>query len=165
MNPQLVFRVVREISDLIAVYPELEEDETLRADVLEGETDINNVLAKLVQEREAAYAMAEGVKAPVNDLRERKARLERRGDGYGEAIERVMAAAGLSKVTLPSATISVSQAAPSVVIEDEASLPERFIRIKREVDKSAINAAVKAGEEIPGVVVSNGGSRLTVRVK
>ena len=108
MNPQLIFRVVREISDLIAVYPELEEDETLRADTLEGETDINNVLAKLVQEREAAYAMAEGVKAPVNDLRERKARLERRGDGYGEAIERVMAAAGLSKVTLPSATISVS---------------------------------------------------------
>lgn len=165
MNPQLVFRVVREISDLIAVYPELEEDETLRADVLEGETDINNVLAKLVQEREAAYAMAEGVKVPVNDLRERKARLERRGDGYGEAIERVMSAAGLSKVTLPSATISVSQAAPSVVIEDEASIPERFIRIKREIDKTAINAAVKAGEEIPGVVVNNGGSRLTVRVK
>ena len=76
-----------------------------------------------------------------------------------------MAAAGLSKVTLPSATISVSQAAPSVVIEDEASIPERFIRIKREIDKTAINAAVKAGEEIPGVVVSNGGSRLTIRVK
>lgn len=165
MNPQLVFRVVREISDLIAVYPELEEDETLRADVLEGETDINNVLAKLVQEREAAYAMAEGVKVPVNDLRERKARLERRGDGYGEAIERVMAAAGLSKVTLPSATISVSQAAPSVVIEDETKLPDRFIRTKREPDKAAINAAIKEGLEIPGVVVSNGGSRLTVRVK
>lgn len=165
MNPQLVFRVVREISDLIAVYPELEEDETLRADVLEGETDINNVLAKLVQEREAAYAMASGVKVPVDDLRQRKARLERRGDGYGEAIERVMNAAGLSKVTLPNATISVSQAAPSVVIEDEASIPERFIRIKREIDKTAINAAVKAGEEIPGVTVSNGGSRLTVRVK
>lgn len=165
MNPQLVFRVVREITDLLAVYPELEEDENLRADTLEGETDINNVLAKLVQEREAAYGMAEGVKVPVNDLRERKARLERRGDGYGEAIERVMAAAGLSKVTLPNATISVTQAGPSVVIEDEASIPERFIRIKREIDKSAINAAVKAGEEIPGVVVSNGGSRLTVRVK
>lgn len=165
MNPQLVFRVVREITDLLAVYPELEEDENLRADTLEGETDINNVLAKLVQEREAAYAMAEGVKVPVNDLRERKARLERRGDGYGEAIERVMSAAGLSKVTLPSATISVSQAAPSVVIEDETKLPDRFIRTKREPDKAAINAAIKEGLEIPGVVVSNGGSRLTVRVK
>lgn len=165
MNPQLVFRVVREISDLLAVYPELEKDETLRADTLEGETDINNVLAKLVQEREAAYAMAEGVKAPVNDLRERKARLERRGDGYGEAIERVMSAAGLSKVTLPNATISVSQGGPTAVVEDEAAIPDRFIRIKREIDKVAINAAVKAGEEIPGVVVSNGASRLTVRVK
>ncbi|MCO5092633.1 siphovirus Gp157 family protein [Bosea sp. (in: a-proteobacteria)] len=165
MNPQLVFRVVREITDLLSVYPELGEDETLRSDTLEGETDINNILAKLVQEREAAYAMAEGVKAPVNDLRERKARLERRGDGYGEAIERVMAAAGLSKVMLPNATISVSQAAPSVVIKDEDAIPERFVRIKREIDKAAINAAVKAGEEIPGVVVGNGGQRLMVRVK
>lgn len=165
MNPQLVYRVVREISDLLAVYPELEEDENLRADTLEGETDINNVLARLVQERAAAYGMAEGIKIPAADLRERKARLERRGDGYGEAIERIMAAAGLPKVTLPNATISITQAAPSVVIEDEAAIPERFVRIKREIDKTALNAAVKAGEDIPGVTVSNGGSRLTVRVK
>lgn len=165
MNPQLVFRVVREITDLIAVYPELEDDETLRADTLEGETDINNVLAKLVQEREAAYGMAEGVKVPVEDLRQRKARLERRGDGYGEAIERVMNAAGLSKVTLSNATLSITNAAASVVVSDEAAVPDRFWRVKREIDKAAINAAVKAGEEIPGVSVSNGGTRLTVRVK
>lgn len=165
MNPQLVFRVVREITDLIAVYPELSEDDALRADTLEGATEINDILAKLVQESAAAYAMAEGVKGPIDDLRQRKARLERRGDGYGEAIKRIMDAAGLPKVTLPGATISISQAAPSVVVEDEAAIPERFIRIKREIDKTAINAAVKAGEEIPGVAVSNGGTRMTIRVK
>lgn len=165
MNPQLVFRVVREISDLIAVYPELEDDETLRADTLEGATDINSVLAKLVQEREAAYGMADGIKVPVDDLRQRKARLERRGDGYGEAIEKIMNAAGLSKVTLPNATLSITNSAPPVTISDEAAIPERFIRTKREIDKTAINAAVKAGEEIPGVVIGNAATRLTVRVK
>lgn len=165
MNPQLVHRVVREIADLIAVYPELEEDENLRADTLEGATDINVILAKLVQEREAAYGMAEGVKVPVEDLRQRKARLERRGDGYGEAIERIMNAAGLSKVVLPNATLSITNAAPSVVVSDEAAVPDHFWRVKREIDKPAINAAVKAGEEIPGVSVSNGATRLTVRVK
>ena len=165
MNPQLVFRVVREISDLIAVYPELEDDETLRADTLEGATDINSVLAKLVQEREAAYGMADGIKVPVDDLRQRKARLERRGDGYGEAIEKIMNAAGLNKVTLPNATLSITNAAPPVTISDEAAIPERFIRTKREIDKTAINAAVKAGEEIPGVVIGNAATRLTVRVK
>lgn len=165
MNPQLVYRVVREIADLIAVYPELEEDETLRADTLEGATDINSVLAKLVQEREAAYGMADGIKVPVEDLRQRKARLERRGDGYGEAIERIMNAAGLPKVMLPNATLSITNAAPAIVVSDEAALPDRFFRTKREVDKAAINAAVKAGEEIPGVAVSNGATRLTVRVK
>lgn len=165
MNPQLVFRVVREISDLIAVYPELEEDETLRADTLEGATDINAILGKLVQEREAAYGMADGIKVPVDDLRQRKARLERRGDGYGEAIEKIMNAAGLSKVTLPNATLSITNAAPPVTISDEAAIPDRFIRTKREIDKTAINAAVKAGEEIPGVVIGNASTRLTVRVK
>lgn len=165
MNPQLVSRVVREITDLLAVYPELAEDETLRADTLEGATDINGILAKLVQEREAAYGMAEGVKVPVDDLRQRKARLERRGEGYGEAIERVMNAAGLSKVILPNATLSISNAPPSVTVADEQAVPDQFWRVKREIDKPAINAAVKAGEEIPGVAVSNGATRLTVRVK
>ncbi len=165
MNPALVSRVVREITDLLAVYPELAEDETLRADTLEGATDINGILAKLVQEREAAYGMAEGVKVPVDDLRQRKARLERRGDGYGEAIERVMNAAGLSKVILPNATLSISNAPPSVTVADEQAVPDQFWRVKREIDKPAINAAVKAGEEIPGVAVSNGSTRLTVRVR
>lgn len=165
MNPQLVQRLTREITDLIAAFPELAEDETLRADVLEGETDINGILAKLVQEREAAYAMAEGVKIPVEDLRQRKARLERRGEGYDAAIRRVMDAAGLPKVTLPNATLSITNAAPSITVADESALPDQFWRTKREIDKTAINAAAKAGEEIPGVVVSNGGTRLTVRVK
>lgn len=165
MNPVLVQRLTREITDLIAAFPELAEDETLRADVLEGETDINGILAKLVQEREAAYAMAEGVKIPVDDLRQRKARLERKGDGYSAAIERVMNAAGLPKVTLPNATLSISNAAPSVTVSDESALPDQFWRTKREIDKTAINAAAKAGEEIPGVVVSNGGTRLTVRIR
>ena len=165
MNPQLVQRVIREIADLIAVYPELAEDETLRADTLEGATEINGILGKLVQEREAAYAMAEGVKVPVDDLRQRKARLERLGDGYGKAIERIMNAAGLPKAVLPNATLSISNAPPSIVVSDEGQVPEQFWRVKREIDKPAINAAAKAGEEIPGVTVSNGGTRLTVRVK
>ena len=165
MNPQLVSRLIREISDLTVVYPELAEDETLRSDTLEGATDIQPILSQLVTEREAAYAMADGVKVPVEDLRQRKARLERRGDAYSEAIERVMNAAGLPKVELPNATISLTKATPNPTVADESAVPDRFFRTRREIDKNAINAAVKAGEEIPGVVVPNAATRLTVRVK
>lgn len=165
MNPQIIERARREITELLSVYPELAEDMILRADMLEGETSMNDVLAMLVQERAAAYAMAEGVKVPVEDLRTRKARLERRGDAYTQAIEKLMGAAGLAKIVLPCATISVTAGGPSASIADESVIPERFTRVKREIDKTAINAAVKAGEEIPGVVVTNGTPRITVRVK
>lgn len=165
MNPQQIAYAKRQIADLLAVYPELAEDETLRADMIEGATDVSDIVAKLITEREAAYAMAEGVKAPVEALRERKSRLERRGDGYTQAIEALMGAAGITKLPTPAGTVSISTGQPTAVVQDEAALPDRFWKNKREIDKTALNAAVRAGEEIPGVAVNNGVPRVIVRVR
>ena len=51
-------------------------------------------------------------------------------------------------------TISLGSSAGSVKIIDEAALPERFLTPQPpKVDRTAIGAAIRAGEEIPGAVL------------
>lgn len=54
LDPQLV---AREIYALIEAYPELAEDDVLRADTIEGETDAGRVVAMLLERLRHADAM------------------------------------------------------------------------------------------------------------
>jgi hypothetical protein len=48
MTPLNVVQIEREIERLLIDYPELAEDETLRADMIDGETDAKAVLSRIV---------------------------------------------------------------------------------------------------------------------
>jgi hypothetical protein len=38
-------------------------------------------------------------------------------------------------------------------VTDESKVPESFVRVKRSIDKASAGKALKAGEEIPGIVL------------
>lgn len=59
--------------------------------------------------------------------------------------------------------LTVANVAPCPVITDESLLPERFIRTKSEVNKQAINKAIRGGEQIEGVSMGNGS--VTIKIK
>ena len=73
--------------------------------------------------------------------------------------------AGLKKLELTAATLSIRAGQPRVIITDEARLPDYFIRIKREPDKHLIASYLKAGDAVEGAELSNSESVLAVRVK
>jgi len=98
--------------------------------------------------------MAVGIQAAIENMRERAQRFDRRAEGYEAMIRRVMDAAALTKVTLPIATLSMAKGRPAVTVTDEDMLPEQFWRVRRDVNKTAINDAIKAGETVPGVEVN-----------
>ena len=68
------------IDALFLNYPELADDEDLRADMLEGETDIDSVLARLVNLAADAGTMQDAIKLRMSAMAERKARYERQED-------------------------------------------------------------------------------------
>ena len=51
----------------------------------------------------------------------------------------------------------------SVEIVDEGLLPEEFFRITKTPNKTLIGEKLKAGEDVPGAQLSNGGESLTIR--
>lgn len=153
----------REFADLIAAFPELAEDEDLRADTIEGETDAYRVLGKIVAIERDANSMIAAINERAKELSARKERYNRRKDAMRALLLRLLKAADLSKVSLPEATVSVGKGRPGVEIIDETLLPDNVVKLKREPDKTAIKAALDAGQEVPGATLKVGNETITVR--
>jgi hypothetical protein len=164
MNPKLeVEQIERALAALLAEYPELVEDEDLRAGMVEGSTDAMDVLARIVAQAMEARIHADGCGLMIDSLRKRAARLDRREDALRALAMRIMAAAGLTKAELACATVSIRAGTPKVVATDEDAIPDHFWRVKRELDKARLKEALKAGF-VPGAELSNAEPVLTMRI-
>jgi hypothetical protein len=156
--------IERVMAGLLAEHPEMAEDEILRADMLVGCTNADEILRRLVFELITDIAMAEGVAESIGKLKERQARFERRQDAIRSLMQRVMDAAQIGKIQLPEATLSMRPGVARVVIADEKAIPERFIVTTTSISKAAIKEAIKDGITIEGAYLSNAPPSLSVRL-
>lgn len=152
-----------EIARLIDEYPELAEDEMLRADMIEAETDLHAVIEKCLDQRQEAEAMVTAIKERATDLAERKARFQRKSDAMKALIQSIMEAADLQKLALPEATLSILSGRVSVNVLDADALPQGYFQIERKPDKKAIKEALEAGNAIPGAELVMGEDSLSIR--
>ena len=153
------------IDAMLAAYPELMEDEEVRADSLDGETNLIPMLSRIIKARGERLALAEGLNGYIKELTERRDRMARGADGLKGLALKLMATASLPKVELPEATLSVSTGRSSVSIIDIDALPQGTFTTERKPDKAAIKAMLEAGEDIPGAALVSGENVLTVRCK
>ena len=158
-----VANLAAEIDALFIAYPELAEDEQLRADMLEGETDLHTVLERLLGVEREANSLMGAVKARIDDLQARKARAERRKDAMRGLMLKLLQSAGLPKAALTEATISVTKGRDSVEIVNEAAVPKRFLKVVSSPDKTLIKAALDAGKKVNGAALKTGEPTLSVR--
>jgi len=142
-----------------------EGDEALLSDMLEGSTDLHRTLARILDYEDEAKNFVVSLDMRITAYRNRMARFEQRVDGMRSLMLKFLQHAGVRKVELAVATLSIRAGVPRVVITDEARLPEQFVRIKREPDKHLIASHLKAGEPVPGAELSNSEETLAVRVK
>lgn len=153
------------IEYLFAQYPDLADDGDLRAGVLEGETLLDQVITRALDQMSEDGMMIDGIKARVEALSERSKRFERRSDAMRALIKGLMQTANLKSLPLPEATITLGNGRQSVVITDEAIIPSQLGTNTWRPDKTAIGNALKAGETVPGAVLETGPASLTIRRK
>ncbi len=166
MNLYLDAQFVKaEIAKLIEAYPELAEDETLRADMIEAETGADKIIEKAFEERQHAEMMAGAIKSRELVMAERRGRYERKSEAMKRLIRSVMQAADLDKLTLTEATISITKPRASVNVLDVDELPQGFYRVKREADKTALKSALEKGETVPGAELALGEPGIAFRTK
>jgi hypothetical protein len=61
--------------------------------------------------------------------------------------------------------IHIRKVSPKPIIKDASLIPEEFMKVKKEIDKSKINAAMKLDTPVKGVVMDNGGYTIMFKAK
>lgn len=152
---------------ILELCPDLDVDEQLKLSTLEGETELNEIVSLLLSLNEDDEGMIEQIKAQIDGRRERVERFKHRIETRKSTIVSLMDTAMLTKLPLPEATVSVRTLGPRLKVTDADALPDAFTIpvTTRKPDMEAIEAAVEKGAVIPGVVMTNGGTSLTVRRK
>lgn len=157
---------VREVAPLIETLRQLcGDDEQAFLDTLEGSTDVNEAARAVVRwmlEQEANGETCKGLSAVYAARSTMFAARHKRAKG---ALLDLLNELGVKSMPLPEATLSARAVGRSVVGEaDPETLPDNLVRIKREPDKTAIKAALEAGQKVEGYALSNGGQTLQVKV-
>ncbi len=163
INPSFV---QHQIAALLVAYPELAEDDQLRADMIEGETDAFEFLRMVEAKRREATSLAGAVAGTIAELELRLGRFERREKAMRDLMFRVMQAADIKKAELAEATVSIRNGTPKVIITDETVLPDIACRFKREPDKTKIKELLQTEPfYVAGATLSNPEPTLSIRTK
>lgn len=124
-----------------------DEDDELLADMVEGETSLFDIVDALIQRRNSNAAFVDALKAHVDDLKLRQGRYEKRIETDRALIEQAMSIAGLVKIERPYATLSLSQRAAKLVVDEEAAIPPAYWKAgDPKLDRDGLKAAVLARE-------------------
>jgi hypothetical protein len=151
------------IEALLRQFPELAEDEELLADTIEGATDADAVMSRIalrIREEDAQIvamkSLASLYKDRADDAEARKAALRR-------AALTLLSRTGLQSWRRPEGTFYVIAPRASVDIHTPEDVPSQLCKVEVRPDKKAIQAALEAGETVPGCVLSRGTASLGLR--
>jgi Siphovirus Gp157 len=149
---------------LAAAYPEADDD-TL-ADTLEGITNLREIIAAVIRSALVDEALSAGLRKRLDDMKERRARLDERGAKKRQLALEAMHEVGLSKLQQPDFTASTRPGSPSLVVTAECEVPSPYwVAQPPKMDRQALLCELKRGADIPGVQLNNPKPILVVRTK
>ena len=161
---QTVSAVRATVERMRADNPDTDADALLS--VIQSEApEFSDVMAALCRAADEAASDRDAVTERIRVLQERSKRHDSRLEAYRALIFAALDAAGQTKWKSPEFTVSITPGRAGVVITDPQAIPDAFVRIKREPDKTAIGAAIASGNAVPGAEQRNGLPTLTIRTK
>lgn len=164
---------------------ELDGDEDLLADMIEGETSLFEVIDRVLERIREADVMIAGIDAVVKSLTARKTRNEEARKRDRTLLEQAMMIAGVETIRRPTATLTLSYRAPSLLVTEESEIPPKWWKPgEPTLDKAGVlaalrqRAAILADEKmtpedkaaalaevppVPGAELSNGAPSISIR--
>lgn len=163
MKPNINAEQIREVASAIREMLGEDFDDQTFLDTLDGETDAMDMLGHLIKARVEALEIEKAMKEVASIYTARARRHFDQAQHCSTGIGKILDAMGERKVMHPLATVSRTKPRLSLSIDDETSVPTQLCRLTP--DKTAIEAALEAGEFVPGASLKTGLPGLTVRVK
>lgn len=101
-------------------------------------------------------AQESALKAHLADVQAKVKAIQNHRDRLKAYLKENMESCGIQKIESPFFVISLQKSPESVVVDDEASIPDNYCKFTRSVDKSLVKAALKDGYDIPGCRLESG---------
>jgi hypothetical protein len=125
--------------------------------------DIDALLSGVLRAAVEAADMADAARQRADEIKTRSDRYKARAENLRAAAFAAMDAMDRKRVELPDLTASVKNNPPRVLITDEAAIPSELTRTVITPDKTAIAAALKRGESVPGAELTNSIPTIQIR--
>jgi hypothetical protein len=158
MNTLHPKRIEAAMSAAMQALAELDQaDERLRLDTVEGQSDVFEIIDRLIEDAIADDAL-------IDQGKQRLARIERRAANKRRIARDMLLALDLADEAIerPLHTTGITWH-QHVIVTDEDQLPGDCVRVVP--DKRRIGALLHKGEPVTGAVLSNPEPTLTVRLK
>jgi hypothetical protein len=147
------------------IKPDVVRQEIAWTLALESETDAKECLTQIVERIDDTKALAGGVNGRIAELELRLQRFVLREKALRALAYKIMDAAGLRKMELPLATLSIRQGQQRVEILDERLVPDVLCKITRTPDKAKIKEMLLGGKAVNWATLQHGDNSLSIRTR
>jgi hypothetical protein len=140
------------------------EDTDLMRDVMEGNFNFQYLIGRCTEELATVTGMIDGIERAMERMNERLERHALQSEKLRDAIRQALDVAEIKSIKTPAATMSLRKNPPSVVIVDEAAIPEAFMVYPLPIpNRRAIKEQLQVGAKVPGCSLSNQPESLAVK--
>jgi len=124
------------------------------------------IIAAVIRSALVDEALGSGLRARLDDMKERQSRLEVRASKKRELALQAMNETGITKLEQPDFTASTRAGVPALVVVSEQTIPQGYWLMQSpKLDRQALLGELKRGSAIPGVELSEPKPVLMVRTK
>jgi hypothetical protein len=142
---------------LAELHPDVDADEDLLTNVLDGETPALDVLRTLCRRAVEVEMMSESLATRVRELKQRRDRFDAEAEACRTTVRDGLEVLGIRRLEDAELTASLRPAPARVLITNIAAVPDLYKRIEITPRLLAIGKELRAGEVIPGAELSNSG--------
>ena len=141
---------------LSAYHDLLADDDGLKEDMIEGQTNLNETIRRAVIRIAEIDAMVDGLKGLADKISNRSERLTAQKEHLRTALAIALEVAEKRRLECDIATVSLVSGQGKVLVTNEADIPAEFWkRGDPKLDKKELLKALKAKRDIPGAHLSN----------
>ena len=106
----------------------------------------------------------EDLDSQIKTLQAKKKKLSNELDLFKDELRQAMTDSGILRIESEGVLFRLDPAVIVVNIECEGDVPDKFWRIKKDLDRTAIKKALQVGDDVPGASLKEGKHRLTIKV-
>jgi len=155
----------RALADRIKAEFSTVDDDTLR-DTLEGLSTLTEMLEEVVRSALDDEAMATALRTRTELMNARLARFQSRSEKKRKLVNAIMGVAEISRLEAPEFSVHRSPGGEKLDIEPTAKVPDVYLVPQPpRVDRLALMAAIRRGEQVEGARLVWGEPYISVRVK